>query len=67
MFCCVQLDFPDECGDGHHRNMSERSFTVQEFFNRFMCVALDQFVDSNLIDMHGTHNTVKFKGLGFEN
>ena len=47
--------------------MSERSLTVQEFFNRFMYVALDQFVDSNLIDMHGTHNTVKFKGFGFQN
>jgi len=31
-----------------------------------MCVALDQFVDSSLIDMHGTNNTVKFIGIEFE-
>jgi len=31
-----------------------------------MCVALDQFVDSSLIDVHGTNNTVKFIGIEFE-
>jgi hypothetical protein len=31
-----------------------------------MCVTLDQFVDSNLMDMHGTNSTVKFIGMGFE-
>jgi len=31
-----------------------------------MCLSLDQFVDSNLRDMHGTNNTVKLKGLGCE-
>jgi len=31
-----------------------------------MCVPLDQFVDSNFIDMHGTNSTVKFIGIEFE-
>ena len=31
-----------------------------------MSLSLYQFVDSNIIDMRGTDNTVEFKGLGFE-
>ena len=31
-----------------------------------MCLTLDKFVDSNLIDMHGTNVTVKPIGIGFE-
>jgi hypothetical protein len=31
-----------------------------------MCLSFDKFVDSNLIHIHGTNNTVKLKGLGFE-
>jgi len=28
--------------------------------NRGMCIVVDPFIDNNLIDMHGTNNSVKF-------
>ena len=48
--------------------MLERSLNVEEIFSRYtrLCLLLDQFVDSNLIDMYGTNNAVKFIGIGFE-
>jgi hypothetical protein len=35
-------------------------FDYKNFLNLYMCILLDQCLDNNLIDMHGTNNTVKF-------
>jgi hypothetical protein len=45
-------------GGGRHQDMQECSLTAQLFSNSRMCTVLDQFVDSNLIDMHITGNIV---------
>ena len=53
VFWSVVFFNPDD-GCGRHRNIWEFSMTIRK------CTVLDQLVDNNLIDMHGTNNTVKF-------
>ena len=50
-------------GDGH-RNMSEYSYALQVFFKCYICIVLDQLLDIDLIDMHGTSNVVMLTFTG---
>jgi len=47
-------------GVGRHRNMLECSWTALEFLNHDRYILLDQFLDNDLIDTHGTSNIVEF-------
>jgi hypothetical protein len=47
-------------GGGRHRNMLEYSWTSLEFLSHNTCILLDQFLDNDLIDTHGTSNVVEF-------
>jgi hypothetical protein len=45
VFRFMEMDFPDD-GGGHHCNMLECSSTVGEFWNHYMCMVLEQFLDA---------------------
>ena len=57
------MDFPE--GGVCHRQHFECSLTGQGGFEPNMFTALDQFLGNNLIDTHGTSNTVNFAIIGF--
>lgn len=57
----MELGFIDD-GCGRQRTMMEVSWLYNNFWT-VMCIVLDQFVDNNLIDMHGKNNSVKFLKL----